>query len=68
MGFGLHAINCTHHPYGEYTIADIEHKIEKEFGDFSRFSPFMDYNAAFYVHDMDRYLDQFLEDKIEFLG
>jgi hypothetical protein len=24
MSFGIHAINCTHHPYGEKSLKDIE--------------------------------------------
>ena len=51
-GFGIHTINCTHHPYGQYGLAEIEQRIQAEWGDFSYYDPFMDYNAGFWTNDI----------------
>ena len=51
-GFGIHTINCTHHPYGEHSLADVEAMIHNEWGDFSEYNGFMDYNVQLYSPDL----------------
>lgn len=67
-GFGIHTINCTHHPYGEHSLADIENKIHAEWGDFKSFHPFMDYATGFWAPDLDNYVKSFTADNVPFTG
>ena len=67
-GFGIHTNNCTFHPYGEFSLMDIEAKIQKEWGDFSQHHPFMDYNVGLWAGDMDHYLNAFTTDDVPFLA
>jgi len=59
MSFGLHTINCTQHPYGTYSFENMEQKFASEWGDFSEFHPLMDYNAGFWAHSLDEYIEKF---------
>merc|ERR1712167_508956 len=67
-GFGLHTINCTHHPYGEHSLADVEGMIAGEWGDFKEYHPFMDYNAQLYSYKLDTYIEKFNADSVPFTG
>jgi hypothetical protein len=67
-GFGLHTINCTDHPYGEHSLADVEDMIHTEWGNFTEFHHFMDYNAQLYAVDLDEYLEKFEADNVAFTG
>lgn len=62
--FGLHTINCTYHPYGEYGLADIEGKIHKEWGDFEELHPFMEYNVGLWAPDLKDYITEFTAGKV----
>merc|ERR1712216_139713 len=64
--FGIHTINCTHHPYGEHSLADVEHMIQLEWGNFTEYHPFMDYNLQLYTSDLDSYLEEFTKDGVPF--
>jgi len=68
MGFGLHAINCTYHPYGELSIADMELKFQEKFGDFSHYDAFMDYNMGLWANNLDPFVQKFQEDEIPFMA
>ena len=59
MGFGLHAINCTFHPYGELSIADMEQKFQAKFGDFLQYDAFMDYNMGLWANNLDSFVQKF---------
>jgi hypothetical protein len=65
-GFGIHTINCTHHPYGEHSLSDVEEMIAAEWGDFSEYHPFMDYNLQLYTPDLDEYIKKFNDDSVKF--
>lgn len=64
--FGIHTINCTHHPYGEHSLADVEEMIHLEWGNFTEYHPFMDYNLQLYTPEMDHHLERFEEDGVPF--
>merc|ERR1712110_1226813 len=64
MGFGIHMINCTQHPYGEKSLADVEGLIANEWKDFKSHHPFMEYNAAFWASSLDSYVAAFNKDKV----
>jgi hypothetical protein len=42
--------------------------IQNEWGNFTEFHPFMDYNAQLYATDLDSYVEKFLADKVAFTG
>lgn len=64
MSFGLHTINCTQHPYGAYSLEDVEKKFAREWGDFTKFHPLMDYNAGFWTENLDEYIVKFQKDNV----
>ena len=55
-GFGVHTINCTHHPYGELSLADVENIFEEKFGDMSVLDGFMDFNLGLWTNDLSTYV------------
>lgn len=55
-GFGLHLVNVAASPTGGgLAIADLEARFGAGLGDFSRYSPLMDYGVSFYAVDLDAY-------------
>lgn len=64
MSFGLHTINCTQHPYGVYSLENVEKKFAKEWGNFDAFHPLMDYNAGFWTTNLDEYIEKFQTDNV----
>ena len=58
-GFGLHAINCTQHPYGEIGLSEMEHTLQAKYGDFSKYDAFMDDNMGLWANDLDPYVKAF---------
>ena len=59
IGFGLHAINCTYHPYGALSVKDIEDKFQAKFGDMSTYDAFMDYNMGLWANNLDPFVTHF---------
>jgi len=60
-------ISCGQHPDGDYTLAEIEEKVQKEWGDFSAFHPFMDYNLGLWAPNLAHYISNFDADGVPFL-
>ena len=58
-GFGIHAINCTQHPYGDIGLSEMEHTIQAKYGDFSKYDAFMDDNMGLWTNDLDPYVRAF---------
>jgi hypothetical protein len=57
QSFGVHAINCTYHPYGEYGLEDIENKMTKEVNDFKDgYNQHLDSHLGLYVSDLNYYI------------
>ena len=63
IGFGLHAINCTYHPYGALSVKDIEDKFQAKFGDLSTYDAFMDYNMGLWANNLDPFVTHFQVNK-----
>ena len=59
IGFGLHAINCTYHPYGALSVKDIEDKFQAKFGDLYTYDAFMDYNMGLWANNLDPFVTHF---------
>ena len=51
-GFGLHTVNCSFHPYGELSLADVEGIFQEKFGQWDRLDGFMDYSLGLWSHDL----------------
>jgi len=51
-GFGLHTVNCSFHPHGELSLADVETIFQEKFGDWSQLDGFMEYNLGLWSHDL----------------
>ena len=66
-GFGIQFLTCTQHPYGDTSLAEMERKIQKSWGDFSSFHPFMDYNLGLWAPNLGDYMTKFTEDGVSFL-
>jgi len=66
-GFGLHTINCTHHPYGELSILDVENIFAEKLGDMSVLDGFMDYNLGLWTNDLSTYVQKFQNSGEDFL-
>ena len=58
-GFGIHAINCTQHPYGDIGLSEMEQTLQAKYGDFSKYDAFMDDNMGFWANDLDPYVKAF---------
>ena len=65
-GFGLHSINCTEHPYGEMSLADVEAKVTAEVGDFTTMSQHMDSNVGIQVADLSTYITKLDESETKY--
>jgi len=66
-GFGIHAINCTQHPYGDIGLSEMEHTIQAKYGDFSKYDAFMDDNMGLWTNDLDPYVRAFQKDNVPFM-
>merc|ERR1712055_48452 len=66
-GFGVHTINCTHHPYGELSLVDVENIFEEKFGDMSALDGFMDFNLGLWTNDLSTYVRKFQNKGQDFL-
>lgn len=42
--------------------------IHAEWGDFTKFHPFMDYNVGLWTFDLNEYIEKFTKDSINFVG
>jgi hypothetical protein len=53
QSFGVHAINCTDHPYGEYSLADVETKMTNEINDFKDgYNQHLDSHLGLWMDDL----------------
>ena len=59
VGFGIHSIQCTQHPYGDISVKDMEDRLQAKYGDFSKYDAFMDDNMAFWANNLDNYAHAF---------
>ena len=59
VGFGIHSIQCTQHPYGDISVKEMEDKLQAKYGDFSKYDAFMDDNMAFWANNLDNYAHAF---------
>ena len=59
VGFGIHSILCTQHPYGDISVKDMEDRLQAKYGDFSKYDAFMDDNMGFWANDLDSYVQAF---------
>jgi len=66
-GFGLHTINCTHHPYGDLSLLDVEKIFAEKLGDMSALDGFMDYNLGLWTNDLSTYVQKFQNAGEDFL-
>eukprot|EP00040_Diaphanoeca_grandis_P015716 m.80544 g.80544 ORF g.80544 m.80544 type:complete len:447 (+) comp25319_c1_seq3:252-1592(+) len=62
--FGIHTVNCSHHPYGTCPQYMIEEAFQTAFGDFSRYHPLMDYNLGFWTSALDVLVKRFEADGV----
>jgi len=67
VGFGLHSIQCTEHPYGSISVKEMEDLIQEKYGNFTEYNPFMDDNMGLWANELDSYIEAFQRDKIPFL-
>jgi len=51
-GFGLHTVNCSFHPHGELSLADVEAIFQEKFADWSSLDGFMEYNLGLWSQDL----------------
>merc|ERR1711892_368929 len=66
-GFGLHTINCTHHPYGDLSLLDVEKIFAEKLGDMSALDGFMEYNLGLWTNDLSTYVQKFQNAGEDFL-
>ena len=59
VGFGIHSIQCTQHPYGDISVKEMEDRLQAKYGDFSKYDAFMDDNMAFWANNLDNYAHAF---------
>jgi len=58
--FGLHTVNCTHHPVGPWSLRQIEDVFGEKIANFTNgYHPFMDYNMGFWTNNLDPYIASF---------
>ena len=58
--FGIHSINCSYHPYGEHSLADIEAMQSAEVNDFKDgYTQHLDSHVGVYVSDLRATMEQF---------
>jgi len=67
VGFGIHSIQCTQHPYGDISVKEMEDRLQAKYGDFSKYDAFMDDNMAFWANNLDNYAHAFQRDGIPFM-
>lgn len=56
--FGTHAINCTYHPYGEYSLKDIEDKMSAEVNDFKGYNQHLDSHLGIWAPELSTYISK----------
>lgn len=67
--FGIHAINCTYHPYGKYSLADIEEMQTAEVNDFKgEYNQHLDSHLGLWVSDLNETIELLEKDKIMYYG
>ena len=59
VGFGLHSIQCTEHPYGSISVKEMEDLIQEKYGNFTEYHPFMDDNMGLWANELDSYIEAF---------
>lgn len=64
--FGVHSVNCKYHPHGKCPIAEIEAGWQAQFGNFSKYTPLMDFNLGLWAHSLAQVLDNFDRDGIQY--
>ena len=64
--FGIHTVNCSHHPFGDCALGVIEADFQKQFGNLDKFVPLMDHNLGLWVKSLDALLTRFEEDHVLF--
>ena len=58
--FGLHTVNCSHHPVGPWPLRQIEDIFGEKLANFTNsYHPFMDHNMGFWANDLDPYIARF---------
>ena len=65
--FGIHAVNCSHHPFGSCTLGEVEADFVSQFGRFERHHPLMDHNLGLWIDSLDPLLTKFERDGVPFL-
>ena len=64
-GFGIHLVNVwASSTKGGLEIAELETKFASAIGDWTTYSPLMDYGVAFYAVDLDAYAERFDADGV----
>ena len=67
--FGVHTINCSYHPYGEHSLADIEAMQESEVNDFKNgYNQHLDSHVGVYVADLRETIEKLERNSIPFYG
>merc|ERR1719464_1116670 len=69
MDFGLHAINCSFHPYGEHSLADIEEMQSAEVNDFKDgYNQHLDSHLGVWVSDLSATISALNKANQDFYG
>jgi len=67
--FGVHTINCSHHPYGQHSLADVEAMQEAEVDDFKAgYNQHLDSHLGVYVADLRSTVDKLEKNSVPFYG
>jgi len=66
--FGIHAVNCTCHPSGKYSLSQVDNKFSAGLGDFTEFNPLMDYNTGLWTNDLDSFAAALQKGGVKFLA
>lgn len=59
--FGIHTINCTYHPYGEWPLEYTETLIDEAIGGWSAYSQFMDSHLGLWTNELSTYVTRLEE-------
>jgi len=67
--FGIHAINCSYHPYGQHSLADVEAMQTEEIDDFKNgYTEHLDSHLGVYVADLHATMEQLERNKVPHYG
>jgi len=67
--FGVHSINCSYHPYGEHSLADIEQMQTEEVNDFKDgYTQHLDSHLGVWVSDLKSTVEKFDKNKVTYYG